>query len=454
MTFAVRAGSKASVFIIILLFGRTVVVAQETTGALFGRVRSQDGAPLPGVTVTVASSATGLRLSAVADRSGEYRFLALPPASYGLEASLDGFRPHREDVRVALGQTVAIDIEMQLGAFTDAIEVTASRPPSVDVTSTVVGMTVDVSELNDRMPLKREVTQVALLAPGTEPGDSRFDGRTPGQALASVYGASVAENLYVVNGLNITNFREMLGSTRVPFEFLAEVQVKTGGYEAEFGRSTGGVFNLVTAPGSNELHAAASLYALPEGLQGQQPDTVFAPTSRERTESLEGNLSAGGPILRDRLFYFLFASYGTERRWITTPSRPRAVLVDKLALAQPYWGGKIDWNVASGHRIEATYLSDRVDVDMTRWQYDPFDQELGDPLGTGIKSAAATTASSATPGCRRSALLSLQTGRNEFARTDRSDGDECPAGRGPPQRAGGGDRVLGQHLPRHRQRHP
>jgi len=428
MNFADRAGSKASsVFIVILLFGVAAAVAQETTGAVFGRVRSQDGARLPGVTVTVVNPANGLRISAIADGSGEYRFLALPPASYGLEATLEGFRPHLENVAVALGQTVRIDIEMQLGAFTDAIEVTASRPPPIDVTSTVVGMTTDVSELNDRIPIKREVTQVALLAPGTEPGDLRFDGRTPGQALASVYGSSVAENLYVVNGLNITNFREMLGSTRVPFAFLSEVQIKTGGYEAEYGRSTGGVFNMATRGGGNELHADASLYVVPESLQGHSPDTVYAPNSSERTESLEGNLSLGGPIVRDRLFYFLFASYEDADTLDYYLGPGTSVLVDDLTVSQPYWGGKIDWNAAAGHRIEGTFLSDRVDVDTTRWQYDPLGQELGDPLGTGVNERGGNNGILRYTGMfGERALLSLQAGRNEFARTDRSDGDDCP----------------------------
>jgi outer membrane receptor protein involved in Fe transport len=428
MSFAKRTGSKASLTaVFLLLCGCAVAVAQETTGALFGHIRSQDGAPLPGVTVTVANSANGLRLSAVADGSGEYRFLALPPATYGLEATLQGFRPHRETITVILGQTAMIDIEMQLGAFADAIEVTASRPPPIDVTSTVVGMTTDVSELNDHIPLRREVTQVALLAPGTEPADQRFNGRTPGQNLASVYGASVAENLYVVNGLNITNFREMLGSTRVPFEFLAEAQIKTGGYEAEFGRSTGGVFNMVTRSGSNQLHLDANLYALPEGLQGRQPDTVFAPNSRESTESLEANLSLGGSIVRDRLFYFLFASYEDGETLDYVVGSSQVVRVDNLSLSQPYWGGKVDWNVASGHRLEATFLSDRIDVDVTRWQYNPITQVLSDPLGTGVNQRGGDNGILRYSGMfGQRTLLSLQAGRNEFARTDRSDGDDCP----------------------------
>jgi outer membrane receptor protein involved in Fe transport len=409
-----------------LLSASQFAIAQETTGAIAGRTRSQDGAQLPGVAVIVTNPANGLRLAAQADASGDFRFLAVPPATYNLEATLDGFRPYRETVNVALGQSVTLDIGMEIGAFTDAIEVTASRP-AIDVTSTITGLTTDVAELNDRIPVKREVTQIALLAAGTQPGDVRFDGRTPGQNLASVYGSSVAENLYVVNGLNITNFREMLGSTRVPFAFLSEVQIKTGGYEAEYGRSTGGVFNMATRSGGNEVHADASLYVLPESLQGQSPDTVYAPLSREWTDSLEGTLSVGGPIVRDRLFYFLFASYEETDTLDYYFGPATTVLSDKLSLSQPYWGGKFDWNVAAGQRLEATLFSDRVDVDKTRWQYDPIAQELGDPLGTGVNQRGGDNFIIHYSGAfGERSLLTAQAGRNEFTRTNRSEGDECP----------------------------
>ena len=409
-----------------LLCASRFAIAQETTGAIAGRTRSQDGARLPGVTVSVINPANGFRLAAQADASGEFRFLAVPPATYNLEATLDGFRPYRESVDVALGQSVTLDIVMEIGAFEDAIDVTASRPP-IDVTSTVIGLTTDVAKLNDRIPVKREVTQIALLAAGTQPGDVRFDGRTPGQNLASVYGASVAENLYVVNGLDVTNFREMLGSTRVPFAFLAEVQIKTGGYEAEYGRSTGGVFNMATRTGGNELHADASLYLLPESLQSQPPDSAFAPNSREKAESLEGNISLGGPIVRDRLFYFLSANYEDAETLDYIVGSSGAAHVDNLRLSQPYWGGKVDWNLAAGHRLEGTFLSDRVDVDVTRWQYLPGTQDLGDPLGNGVSERGGDNGILRYSGMfSQRALLSLQAGRNEFARTDTSDGDECP----------------------------
>jgi outer membrane receptor protein involved in Fe transport len=412
-----------------LLLWPAATLAQETTGAVIGTIRSQDGLPLPGVTVAVANPETGFRLVATTDGRGEYRVLALPPASYELTAALDGFREVRQTLTVALGQTVKNAIEMVVGAFAEAVEVTAEMAPLVDVTSTVVGMTVKVGELNDRIPVQREATQVALLAAGTQPGDAVYDDSTPGQRLASFSGASVAENLYVVNGLNVTNFRGMLGSTRVPFEFLDEVQVKTGGYEAEFGRSTGGVINMVTRSGSNALHGSASLYYEPESLQAKGPAAALLPNRDERRRSLEGNLSLGGPVVTDRLFYFLFADYvdTDSLAYLLHPGAGNAVTADLDETSQPYWGGKIDWNLAVGHRLEGTYLSDRVDTDFTRWQVDLDSESLGEPLGMGVHERGGGNAIVKYSGVLgKRTFLSLQAGRNAFDRTDRSDGDDCP----------------------------
>lgn len=403
------------------------VVAQETTGALRGVVRSRDGQPLPGATVTIRNPGTGYSAVTTSDARGEYRFPALAPAQYNLMAAMDGFREYRQTLTIVLGQMSRSDIELELGAFADTVEVTATRAPLVDTTSTVVGMTVDLPELSRRVPLEHDVTQVAMLAPGTIPGDTAFDEHTPGQRLASFFGASVAENLYVVNGLDVTNFRTMLGSSRVPFEFLKEVQVKTGGYEAEYGRSTGGVINMITRSGSNTLHGAATLYVEPEDLQSREPSTSVLPRQRERRRSLEGDLSVGGPLIKDRLFYFLFAEYDdTDRtRYYLGPAA--VVFADRESLSQPYWGGKIDLNLAVGHRLEATYLSDRVDQNYTRWIYNWQTDSLGDPLGSGVHERGGDNAILRYSGMLSGrALLTLQAGRNEFDRTDRSDGDECP----------------------------
>jgi hypothetical protein len=438
------------------------VLAQETTGTVIGAITSQDGQPLPGVTVTIEDPERGFARTVVSAASGRYTVAALPPTSYRLTASLDGFKTVERVVRVELGRAVTSDIEMRVGEFTETIEVTGEAP-KLDVTSTVSGLVASTDELSDWLPISRDVTRVALLAPGTIEADSRFSGvndvvqpgtssalgvYTPGQNVPVVGGASAAENGYLVNGLNITNFRQMVGSSYVPMEFVEEVQVKTGGYEAEFGRSTGGVINLVTKSGSNTLHGDASLYWMPEDLQELEPDTfqrddqgalsLYRANSNESRESLEANASLGGPLLRDRLFLFGFARYSDWSRLDMIESN----LARRSEAADPYWGGKLDWLITSAHRLEGTYISDVVTVDESFYAVDPDSGEVGSQDADGYSDRGGDSWVVKYSGLlRTNLLLSAQYGVNPFDRTTRSDADDvCPVAvdfrGGQPQRIG------------------
>ena len=402
---------------------------QETTGAVVGVITSPDTQPLPGVDVRLVNPATGLERVRRTGPEGRYQFAALPPASYELTASLDGFRAVRRSVKVDLGRTVTVNLRMEIGSFSETIDVTGELP-LIDVTSTVSGLTVNADELMKAVPVQREVTQVALLAPGTFPADNlwqqpaRIGLHTPGQGFASFNGSSYGESSFLINGLNVTDFRRMMGSTFVPMEFVDEVQVKTGGYEAEFGRATGGVVNMVTKSGTNTLRGSVSAYWEPESLQEQEPDTFRDDNQQERRESLEVNASLGGPVVRDRLFYFAFVRYSDTA---FTDVYSGFGVADLHEASTPYWGGKLDWNPAPSHRLEGTYLSDDVDVDFVRSDYDPDTQTMLDVRGTGVRSRGGGNAILKYTGVLTdSLLLAAQAGRNEFDRTNFSDGDECP----------------------------
>ena len=408
-----------------------VALAQETTGAIVGTVTSEDGAPLPGVSIQLEDTERGLSRSAVSAANGGYSLVALPPARYQLTATLDKFQTVQRAVKVDLGRTVTNDMEMKVGAVTDTIEVTGATP-LVDVTSNVSGLTVDTDQLTGLMPLARDVTRVAMLAPGTVAGDSWFENGTrsefgtnlftPGQSLTSMGGASVAENLYVVNGLNTTNFSTGLGSTFVPIEFVEQLQVKTGGYEAEYGRSTGGVINMVTKSGTNAFRGSASIYFRPQSLQEQQPDTYFAPNQDQTIEEREVNASVGGPLVRDHLFFFAFL-----RHWQKDALDLLNDSGQRLEVAQPYYGGKIDWNLAANHRLEATYLSDRVTTDVTNHAYDLETRTLGLAGNTGTQNQGGDNYIAKYTGILSpSFLLSAQYGANDFDRTEITEGDACP----------------------------
>jgi hypothetical protein len=422
---------RAVVACVCVLFSAVgAALAQETTGDIIGTIISEDGQALPGVTVTVEAEGTGLRRAATCNAEGFYRFAALPPGRYTVTAGLDGFQAVSRAVKVELGRSMTNSMTMPLGAFTDTIEVSGDVP-QIDPTSTVTGLTVNTDELNAKVPLVREATELALLAPGTISGSTDFNSGigtfwdvrmyTPGQRLTAMRGASVAETGYQVNGLNITNFRNGLGSSRVPFEFLEEVQVKTGGWEAEFGRATGGVINMVTKSGTNTLRGAANAYFQPESLQEQMPNTPYNERAEERQERLEANASVGGAVVRDRLFYFLSASY-TDEDLLTMGDD----WGERWQSQAPYWGAKLDWNIAPSHRLEGTYFSDETNVDRTLLPYDQ-DEGFGDVINTGWFFRGGSNAI-----VKYSAMLSdsfmasAQYGINRFDRTDRSSGDECP----------------------------
>jgi outer membrane receptor protein involved in Fe transport len=421
------AAQLAGLMLSLAVVVTSAAVAQETTGAVIGTVTSQDGAPLAGAALRLEDADKGLERTAATGSDGRYRLMALPPSRYLLTVSRPGFQTVSRWIRVELGRTVTNPIELPLGAVAETIEVTGAAP-LVDVTSTVGGLSVTADELLGNLPVHREVTQIALLAPGTFAGvdywqQASYTGLyTPGQGVASFSGSSFGENSFVMNGLSVTNFRNFMGSSFVPLEFVDEVQIKTGGYEAEFGRATGGVVNMVTKSGSNQFRGGASAYWEPESLREQDPDTALEANQEESRESFELNASLGGPILRDHVFFFAFVRY-SDASWTDIYTDT----ADRHQYATPYWGGKVDWNLTASHRLEATFLSDSVEVDFARSNYGFDDREWLDVRATGVRSRGGDNLMLAYTGVLDdSFLLTAAAGRNEFNRTSASTGDGCP----------------------------
>ena len=408
------------------LLAAGAALAQDTTGNIKGSVTSDDGLALPGATATLQNTQTGLERIEITDGRGEFRFMALPPGSgYVLTLTLQSFQTHKQSVAVSLGATSLVNVIMKIGSFEEVVEVTAEKP-LVDTTSTVTGITVGADDLNDSMPLLREANQIALLAPASITGDDAFNstdgGRTPGQSLIAIEGSSVAENSFQVNGLNVTNFRNGLGGSFVPFEFMEEVQVKTGGYEAEFGRSTGGVINMITKSGSNTYHGTLDAYYNPESLQEKSPNTYAAPNQTEDYELLEGNASLGGAVLKDKLFFFGFATWRDSTDMTAATGQ---ITVDEGA--NPYWGGKLDWSITPNHRVEGTYFTDEVELDRTLYGLND-ELSFGESIGSGILSRGGQNYIAKYTGIlNQSFLVSGQFGVNRFDRTDASPADTtCP----------------------------
>ncbi len=330
-----------------LCFVGGVSAQSNSSGAITGSAN-------PGDTITVTNPATGFSRSITAGADGNYRFSAMAPGEY--QISDNGGAPR--SVRVNVGVAANVDFSAagatNLGAVT---VVGTSQINPIDVSS-VESTTILTAEQIAKIPVPRNITSVALLAPGTVRGAANAGFGS----LPSFGGSSVAENQYYVNGFNITNTFKNLNFAQIPFEAIAEQQVKTGGYGAEFGRSTGGVINMITKRGTNEFHAGGSLYWMPQPLQESAPDLYYndglwvSNNSDDTGWELTGAAWASGALIKDRLFAYGLVQYGKTRD-DTYTSRFGSANLDSSS-KRPQWLAKVDWMLNDSNSIELTAFSD------------------------------------------------------------------------------------------------
>lgn len=347
--------------------------AQSATGAVAGRAN-------PGEQVTVVNSATGASRSVTVNSDGTYRIGQLPPGDYTMTAGTGS----PVNVNVSLGGTTTVNLGSEGGvANLAAVEVVGSRVVNrVDVRSTESATNVTREELA-RLPVDQSVGSVALLAPGVVASGATFGGLTFG-------GSSVAENAVYINGLNVTDPYRRQGFSSVPFAFYQEFQVKTGGYSAEFGRTTGGVINAVTRSGGNEFHGGLEATFEPSAWASSKEDHFHNDgtldernrTSRDASPFYKANIWASGPIVKDRLF--VFAMY--EKR----KSDPRDIDTTQAWFTKSdndFWGTKFDWRINDDHLVELLAFSDKADTLTSNYFYNWDTAVLGRKKGEGSTSS-------------------------------------------------------------------
>ncbi len=337
--------------------------AQQTTGSIAGRILDAQQLPVPGAAVTVTGP-QGTRAS-VTDGEGWYTVPFLVPGIYTVRAELQGFKAGQvSKVSVSLGQTTTANLTMEVGAVTETVQVTGTTS-DVDTRSTTTGAVLS-SEMLSGIPVGRRITDTLYVAPGVSSGGS------VGAANPSVAGGSGLDNLYVIDGVNVSNtgygaigsYSIVFGSlgTAMPFDFAQEVQVKTGGYEAEFGQSMGGVVNIVTKSGTNRLRGSLFGYARPGALEGtwksvQTPNgTVNTVGSRVHDTGVEG----GFPLVRDGLFFFGAVNPAWERRTFVAPQGFPLENLGEVTRERNLlsYSAKGTWEAGRGHRVEASFFGD------------------------------------------------------------------------------------------------
>ncbi len=291
----------------VLLSAQNVVL----TGALGGRVTDRSGAVMPGASVTVRNLATGVQQSAGTNHAGLYRFPVLMPGSYSITASLKGFRDVQALVQVRVGNTTSQDFTLQVGASADTVKVSGTTPllrPEESSASTVI----DRSYIED-LPLNgRKYTNFMMLTPNTS-----YDGDTGLVSIAgqqggedSGYANGNGSNAFTVDGSNATNnyFADIVGRNRIPYLYgedaIQEFQVSVSPYSAVYGGGAGFV-NAVTLSGSNAFHGSAFYYNRNSAFGANDTIDEAAGNPKPEDDLQQFGAGVGGPILRNRLWFFM-----------------------------------------------------------------------------------------------------------------------------------------------------
>jgi hypothetical protein len=340
-----------------------------------GRVQGTDGQPIDGATVAIHSESTGIDRTVTTSNGGSFNIPQIPPGTYTFTVSADGYNTYSESgialTRAAAGNQFTLAPAAGNAAASGDIVVTAGRIQVADFDQTTTGAIIPIGELATRVPVQRSLRDVILLAPGTVQGGSAQNANFAGQA--TIGGSSFAENAYYINGLNITEFRQGFSPVSIPFDFYDTVEVKTGGFSAEFGRATGGVVNATTKSGSNDFHGSVLVNFEPDALTSDDPNTYAADNDGDYHQRTDTVFQLSGPVIKDHLFFYGIANFrdvkdrnGGATSGIATVQRTTS----------PFFGGKLDafwW----GQHLEFTYFDTSNETRNRSFNYDPDTNELG-----------------------------------------------------------------------------
>src|SRR5438093_4126314 len=284
--------------------------AQAVSGTIFGTVYDSSGAALPGATVTLANTATGLTRSVVSDSKGEYTAPSLPTGTYSVTAEMSGFKKtSMSNVHLGVDQKIRTDFKLELGQMTEAVTIQAETPlvqtGSSDLSVTVEGKTIESLPLNGRnfVNLTRTIPGVVRGIPGANiDGAGSLAWRA--SASFSANGQRPRDNNYLLDGVDNN---ETWLQTVVLFpsvDALDEFKLQTSTYSAEFGRSLGGVVNLQIKSGSNARHGSLFEFLRNDAFDANNYFNNRAGRPKPDFSQHQFGGTSGGPIVKDRTFYF------------------------------------------------------------------------------------------------------------------------------------------------------
>ena len=351
-----------------LLLSSTSVLATDGKGSIKGTIESAAGSELNNAIIVLKHETKGLVRSTTSTANGDFSLKGLPIGNYTITVTKDGFTTISEQNVAVTVAGIVFDATMVDEANIERIEISGARISQIDSATTQTSQVISTEKLNT-LPVELDSTAIALLAPGTVSGDSAFGG-------VAIGGASVAENGFMLNGLNITDVRRGMGDIDLPWEAIAQTEVITGGVSPEYGRFIGGVVNLVSKSGDNEWSFGGKVELYPDSLSsdnqrvndaGKQYDDPYS-----YYQASEVNLWASGAIIEDTLFFYgLYNPWEDEDRFLNSETEYWEEEDDR-----DMWFVKLDWEINEDHSLSAMAFDNSTDQVRREWRRESKEEEF------------------------------------------------------------------------------
>ena len=334
------------VFAVLLLIAGNAFAQATTTGAISGTTTTSDGVAIPGVTVSVTGTALQGERTTYSGDSGAYIVRGLPPGHYNVHFSMEGMATVKTTATVELGQTSKVDATMSLSTTSEAITVTAEAPTLM--TTTQLGSNLNEEQLQE-LPIPRGggfLANIAALTPGVTQN-------TFNAGQVRINGAFGYDNVFLVDGTDVND--NLFGTAHNLYieDAIQETQVMTGGVSAEYGRFTGGVVNVVTKNGGNEFSGS---FRTDITNSSWRDETPIETTQRLDKNNYIYSGTLGGPIVRDRLWFFLA---GRRENTETSQNLPITNIPYVFGVENPRWEMKLTGSVAN-HSVQVSYLDNET----------------------------------------------------------------------------------------------
>jgi outer membrane receptor protein involved in Fe transport len=352
--------TRLTLVLLVLALCATGMFAQtSTTGGIAGVVKDSSGAAVPNAKITLNSPNLMRSQTAVTGQDGSYKILNLPPGSYSLTVDAgQGFAKfERNNIVVNLGRSNTADIQLQVSSSSTQVEVRASDTAMIDTESTSAGSNVTADQFLN-FPTTRSVQGLYNIAPAvTRSGLRDASGRDRDPSVA---GSSGPENNYILDGVSTADPAFGGGGANLPFEFVQEVEIKTGAYSAEYGKSTGGIFNVITKSGSNSFHGDVFGYFTGQGMVRAVNNFPFTGSAANGFSEQDIGGDIGGPIKKDKLFFFGAFNPQHRTNYYLTQTFHQEL---KNKVTTPFYAGKVTWAISDKHTLNISTFGDYTKVD-------------------------------------------------------------------------------------------